>query len=270
MNRPEIEFRTVDYRKCGHLATVELNRPHVLNAMNLAMHAELARVWDDIEADDEIRVAVVSGAGPRAFSVGQDLTELAERIERGVTTSSIGSVGKAGYPRITERFSFTKPLIGKVSGYALGGGFELALACDILIASADAEFGLPEAKLGLIPGAGGVFRLPRQVPYRIALGHLLTGRRMSAARAYELGLVNEVVDAADLDACTDRWVADVLACAPLSIRAIKEAAAVASTMPLRDAFAAEYRWERVRTASADAQEGPLAFADKRTPIWTGR
>ncbi|MGW5439265.1 enoyl-CoA-hydratase DpgD [Nocardia asteroides] len=263
--------RTVDYRKQGRVATVELNRPHVLNAMNRAMHAELAEIWDDIEADENVWVVVLSGAGDRAFSVGQDLKELAGRIGDGAPTrSSFGSAGKPGYPRLTERFSFAKPIVAKVSGYALGGGCELALACDIVVAAADAEFGLPEAKLGLIPGAGGVFRLPRQIPHRVAMGHLLTGRPLPAARAYELGLINEVVDAADLDACVDGWVADLLACAPLSVRAIKEAAARSATLPLPAAFAADYPWERLRADSADATEGPLAFAEKRRPNWTGR
>ncbi|WP_040784973.1 enoyl-CoA-hydratase DpgD [Nocardia pneumoniae] len=264
------DLTTVVYRKHGRVATVELDRPEVLNAMNVRMHAELAQVWDDIERDDDIWVAVLSGRGGRAFSVGQDLKELSQRIDRGDGHSTFGSAGKPGFPRITERFGFPKPLIAKVAGYALGGGFELALACDIVIAADNAEFGLTEAKLGLIPGAGGVFRLPRQAPYRIALGHLLTGRRMTALRAAELGLVNEVVSVADLDACTDAWVTDILACAPLSVRAIKEAAASSVTMPLSEAFTARYHWETLRADSADAEEGPRAFVEKRPPIWTGR
>ncbi|WP_280313503.1 enoyl-CoA-hydratase DpgD [Nocardia abscessus] len=264
------EPATVVYRKHGRVATVELDRPEVLNAMNWRMHAELAQVWDDIERDEEIWVAVLSGRGGRAFSVGQDLKELSQRIAHGDGYSTFGSAGKPGHPRITDRFGFAKPLIAKVAGYALGGGFELALACDIVIAADNAEFGLTEARLGLIPGAGGVFRLPRQAPYRIALGHLLTGRRMTAARAAELGLVNEVVPAGDLDACTDAWVADILACAPLSVRAIKEAAAAARTKPLPEAFTARYHWETLRAGSADAREGPRAFTEKRPPIWTGR
>ncbi|WP_280261526.1 enoyl-CoA-hydratase DpgD [Nocardia wallacei] len=247
---------TVEYRKGGRVATVELARPEVLNAMNLRMHAELARVWDDIEADDGIWAVVLSGQGGRAFSVGQDLKELVGRIDSGTARSSFGSAGKPGFPRITERFGFAKPIIAKVRGYALGGGFELVLASDIVIAASDAQFGLTEAKLGLIPGAGGVFRLPRQAPYRVAMGHLLTGRRMSAARAAELGLVNEVVDPEALDACVDRWVADVLACAPLSVRAIKQVAAESITESLPDAFGGEYHWETVRMHSADSEEGP--------------
>ncbi|MFI6211220.1 enoyl-CoA-hydratase DpgD [Nocardia brasiliensis] len=261
---------TVDYRKHGRVATVELDRPEVLNAMNLRMHHELGQVWDDIEADPAIWVVVLGGKGGRAFSVGQDLKELAGRIDAGTAHSSFGSAGKPGFPRLTERFAFAKPVIAKVSGYALGGGFELALACDLIVAADDAEFGLPEAKLGLIPGAGGVFRLPRQAPYRVALGYLLTGRRLSAARAAALGLINEVVPAAELDACVDRWVADLLACAPLSVRAIKQAAAAGAAKSLPDAFVADYPWETRRANSADAQEGPRAFVAKRAPNWTGQ
>ncbi|WP_329410278.1 enoyl-CoA hydratase-related protein [Nocardia vinacea] len=145
----DLELTTVDYRKNGHVATLELDRPDVLNAMNLRMHDDLTRVWDDIEAEDDIWLAVLAGKGGRAFAVGQDLKELAGRIDDGTARSSFGSAGKPGYPRITERFSFAKPLIAKVSGYALGGAFELVLACDTVVASSDAEFGLTEARLDL-------------------------------------------------------------------------------------------------------------------------
>ncbi|GAA2736525.1 enoyl-CoA-hydratase DpgD [Actinocorallia aurantiaca] len=256
--------------KDGRVARVTLDRPEVLNAMDLRTHEELAAVWDDFEADDELWVAVLSGSGGRAFSTGQDLKELVELTEAGrAAPSTFGSKGKPGWPRLTERFALAKPLVAKVAGYALGGGCELALACDVIVASDDAVFGLTEARLGLMAGAGGVFRLTRQIPSRIAVGHLITGRRMSAARAYELGLVNEVVPADDLDAATERWVEDILACAPLSVRAIKEAAAVSATLPLERAFTHRYGWEERRMRSADALEGPLAFVEKRPPVWRG-
>lgn len=261
--------QTVDLRVAVNVATVTLNRPRVLNAMNLAMHEELRGIWDQLEADDDVRVVVLAGAGGRAFSVGQDLTELVQRIDGGTATSSFGSKGKPGYPRLTERFSFAKPIIAAVDGYALGGGFELALACDVVVATTRSEFALPEARLGLIAGAGGVFRLTRQAPFRVAMGYLMTGRRMSAERAHALGVINDVVDRADLDACVQGWVDDMLACAPLSLRAIKEAAVASESMTLADAFAAEYRWERVRMQSRDAEEGPRSFAEKRPPIWSG-
>jgi dehydration protein DpgD len=259
------------YRKSGRVAHVVLNRPRVHNAMDLRMHAELAAVWDDFEADDDLWVAVLTGAGEKAFSVGQDLKELAERTRSGAAgPSTFGSRGKPGWPRLTERFGLAKPVVAKVRGYAYGGGFELALACDHVIASDDATFALPEAKLGLIAGAGGVFRLARQVPSRVALGHLMTGRSMTAARAFELGLVNEVVPADRLDDCVDGWVRDVVRCAPLSVRAIKEAVAKSTAMPLPQAFATRYEWEERRMHSADAEEGPRAFVEKREPRWEGR
>ncbi len=265
------DLTAVRYEKDGRVARVTLDRPASLNAMDLRMHEELGRVWDDFEADDELWLAVLTGAGDRAFSAGQDLKELAERNRSdSAAPSTFGSEGKPGWPRLTERFDLAKPVIARVNGHAFGGGFELALACDVIVAADTATFALPEAKLGLIAGAGGVFRLARQAPHRVALGHLITGRPMTAARAYELGLVNEVVPAEELDACVDGWVADVLRCAPLAVRAIKEAVATAATAPLEQAFRTRYRWEERRMHSADALEGPRAFVEKRPPQWQGR
>ncbi len=261
----------VTYRKGGHTARIILNRPAKLNAMDLRMHAELAEVWDDFERDDEMRVGVLEGAGDRAFCVGQDLGELAERIRDGkAPVTSFGSHGRPGWPRLTERFTLTKPVIAKVGGLALGGGFELALACDIIVASTDAQFALPEARLGLIAGAGGVFRLARQLPRKTAMGLLMTGRRISAERACALGLINEAVPRAELEECVLGWVEDLLRCAPLSIRAIKQVVAESEHLPLAEAFSSTYAWEEARKHSADAVEGPLAFVERRAPRWTGR
>ncbi|MFG3581311.1 enoyl-CoA-hydratase DpgD [Micromonospora chersina] len=260
----------VRYEKADHVARVTLDRPEVLNAMDLRMHAELAEVWDDVEADDDVRVVVLTGAGDRAFSVGQDLRERARLDADGVPPSSFGSRGQPGWPRLTERFDLSKPVLARVDGYALGGGFELALACDLVVASDRAVFALPEPRLGLVPGAGGAFRLSRQVPLKAAMGYLLTGRRMDAGAAYALGLVNEVVPAAELDRCVAGWVADLLACAPLALRAIKQAVLGSLDRPLPEAFAGRYGWEERRRASRDAVEGPRAFAEKRAPVWLGR
>ena len=265
------DLTRIRYEKRDRVAHVTLDRPDRLNAMDLRMHEELACVWDDFEADDEIWLAVLTGAGDRAFSAGQDLRELASRIADGSNApSTFGSRGKPGWPRLTERFDLAKPVIARVNGHAFGGGFELALACDVIVAADSATFALPEAKLGLIAGAGGVFRLARQAPHRVALGHLITGRPMTAARAYELGLVNEVVPADELDACVDAWVADILRCAPLAVRAVKQAATAAATMPLDQAFRTRFPWEERRMHSADAEEGPLAFVEKRDPEWKAR
>lgn len=258
------------YEKRDHVAHITMNRPAVLNAMDLRMHQELASVWDDVEADDDVRVAVLTGAGERSFTVGQDLRERARLDRQGIPPSSFGSRGQPGWPRLTERFELSKPVIARVNGYALGGGFELALACDLIVASDQAVFALPEARLGLVPGAGGAFRLARQLPLKVAMGYLLTGRRMTASTASQFGLVNEVVPHQQLDAAVTGWTGDLLASAPLAVRSIKEAAMRSVDMPLDQAFTTEFGWEQRRRTSQDAVEGPRAFAEKRDPQWSGR
>lgn len=260
----------VRYEKRDHVAYVTLDRPEVLNAMDLRTHEELAAIWDDVEADERVRVAVLAGAGDRAFSVGQDLRERDGLNRAGAAPTSFGSRGLPGHPRLTDRFTMSTPVIARVQGYALGGGFELALACDLVVAADTAVFGLPEVRLGLVPGAGGVFRLVRQLPPKVAMGYLLTGRRMDAATALRFGLVNEVLPADRLDDGVRAWTDDLVAGAPLAVRAIKEAALRSVDMPLADAFTAEYAWERRRRHSTDAVEGVRAFAEKREPRWTGR
>jgi enoyl-CoA hydratase/carnithine racemase len=250
-----------------NVATLTINRPERMNAMDSHAHLALSEALDRLAEDARVRVIVLTGAGDRAFSAGRDLKELA---------------GQAGGPneaeiaerwthirRLTDRFDFPKPIIARVRGLALGGGFELALACDIIVAADDASFALPEPRRGLIPFAGGVHRLPRQIPLKAAMGLLLTGRPLSAQRAYELGLVTEVVPAADLDAAVAGYVADIIACAPLSITAIRESVALGLGRPLAEAMAAAYPSEIRRAASRDSIEGPRAFAEKRAPVWTG-
>lgn len=257
------------FERRGHVARITLNRPEVHNCLDQQTHRELAAAWDAFEADDELWVGVLTGAGTRAFCTGQDLTELVGRIEDGQPPSTFGSRGAPGWPRLTERFGLSKPLIARVNGYAYGGGFELALACDIVVAAEHATFALPEVRLGLVAGAGGAFRLTRQLPLKVAMGHLLTGRPLPARRAHEFGLVNDVVDQADLDTCVEGWVADVLRCSPIAVRATKQAAMAALDRPLPQAFALRYPWEERRRRSPDVTEGPRAFVAKRTPVWSG-
>jgi enoyl-CoA hydratase/carnithine racemase len=241
-----------------------INRPERLNAMDSHAHLALSEALDAYAADDSVRVLVLTGAGTRAFSVGRDLRELA-----GTDDPETAARWKK-VTRLTDRFDYPKPIIARIRGYALGGGFEIAMACDIIVAADDASFGLPEPTRGLIPFAGGVHRLPRQIPLKVAMGHLLTGRPMAAARAYELGLVNQVVTADRLDEAVNAWISDILACAPLATRSIKQCVAEGLGRPLADAMAAKYSAEEVRLASRDSIEGPRAFAEKRTPRWTGR
>lgn len=259
----------VRYDKKDHIGFVTLDRPAVLNAMDLRMHEELASVWDDVEADDDVRVVVLTGAGDRSFSVGQDLRERAWLDQQGAPRPTFGSRGQPGWPRLTERFSLCKPIVARVNGYALGGGFEMALACDIIVASDQAVFALPEAQWGLVPGAGGAFRLPRQLPLKVAMGYLLTGRRITAETALRLGLVNEVTAPEHLDQCVASWTDDLLRSAPLAVRAIKEAVLRSLDTPLEQAFTTRFHWEQRRMRSHDAVEGPQAFAERRKPVWRG-
>lgn len=253
----------------GHVATITLDRPEAMNSLNPDLRFALSQHFDEVERNDDIWIAVVTGAG-KAFSAGADLKH--RSIERDATEEQKAhwrDLSQRTRP-LNERWHFPKPVIAKVNGFALGGGLELALACDIIVAADHAELGLPEPRRGLLAGGVGALRLPRQIGLKVAMGYLLTGRHMSAARAYELGLVNQVVPLAELDAAVDEWVRDILRCAPLAVRATKEVAMRGLDLPLHAAFATEYEWEQKRRTSSDALEGPRAFAEKRTPNWQGR
>lgn len=254
----------------GHVARITLNRPEALNSFNPELRWELSRHFDEVARNDDIWVAVLTGAGERAFSAGADLKHRAREREADATMRAAWETMAAQTTSLIERWHFPKPVIAKVNGFALGGGLEQALACDIIIAADHAEFGLPEPKRGLIAGSAGVHRLPRQIGLKPAMGYMLTGRHFSAARAYELGLVNEVVPASELDATVDGWVADILRCAPLAVRATKEATMRGLDHPLPQAYYTLYDSERARRQSDDALEGPRAFAEKRPPNWSGR
>ncbi len=254
----------------GHVATITLNRPDAMNALNPDLRWSLSQHFDEVERNDNIWIAIVTGAGSKAFCAGADLKHRAvERDASGEQKASWQKLLDETTP-LNERWYFPKPVIAKVNGFALGGGLELALACDIIVAADHAELGLPEPRRGLLAAGVGVHRLPRQIGLKVAMGYLLTGRHMSAARAYELGLVNQVVPAADLDTSVDEWVRDILRCAPLAVRATKEAAMRGLDKPLHEAHSTPYEWEMRRRQSADALEGPRAFAEKRAPDWQAR
>ncbi|HTF35203.1 MAG TPA: enoyl-CoA hydratase-related protein [Myxococcota bacterium] len=255
------EFCTT--RRDGHVFTVTLNRPEVLNALHAAANRELAAVFDGFEADPELWVAIVTGAGDKAFCAGNDLKVQAAGGELEFTT--------AGFGGLTSRTTCVKPLIAAVNGVAMGGGFEIALACDIVVASERAVFALPEPRVGLAALAGGIHRLARQIPLKHAMGMLLTGRRVSALEGHALGFVNEVVPHGDLLAAARRWADQILECAPLSVRATKQAAMAGLDAPnLVAAIAGRYEQIGAMLKSDDFREGPRAFAEKRKPRWTGR
>jgi enoyl-CoA hydratase/carnithine racemase len=176
-------------------------------------------------------------------------------------------MSKGGFAGITSRFDITKPIIAAVNGFALGGGCEIALACDIIVAAEHARLGLPEPRVGLMAGAGGVHRLPRHIPLKIAMGMILTGKHLSAAEAHRWGLVNEVVPLKDLMATAERWAGEIMECSPVSIQASKESAMSGLGMSLEEASTHSFPGTAKLWKSKDAIEGPLAFAQKRKPQW---
>jgi crotonobetainyl-CoA hydratase len=224
--------------------------------------------FEDFSRDPEAWVAIVTGAGEKAFSAGNDLKWQAQHGGQALRKGLDSLKGRFG--GITQRFDLFKPLIAAVNGLALGGGFEIALACDIIVAAEHASFGLPEPRVGMIAGAGGVHRLPRQIPYHLAMGLLLTARRISAQEAQRLGFVNEVASADQLMPAAQRWAADILECAPLSIRASKEAAIQGLGSPLEEVVGKVFPGIAAMATSEDFVEGPRAFAEKRKPQWKGR
>ncbi|UHC19584.1 enoyl-CoA hydratase-related protein [Methylobacterium currus] len=254
------EFITVTPE--DRVTVLTINRPTAYNALNAAAHEEMAAAFDAFAADDDQWVAILTGAG-RAFCAGHDLKQQA--AGGGLVTPT------SGFGGLTGRFDLTKPVIAAVNGAAMGGGFELALACDIVVASAAAVFALPEPKVGLAALAGGMQRLPRAVGLKRAMALMLTGRRVSAREGLDLGFVTEVVDGDPLPAAR-AVAAEILACSPLSVRATKEAVLRGLTVPLEQALAEQWDYPAMRRmlASDDAAEGPAAFAAKRAPVWTGR
>jgi crotonobetainyl-CoA hydratase len=261
-------YEFIKVEKKEHLTVVTINRPEVMNSLHPPACKEMDEVFSEFSEDPEAWVGIVTGAGEKAFSAGNDLKWQAEHggeaLRKGLDSL------KGGFGGITRRFDCFKPMIAAVNGLALGGGFEVALACDILVAAEGASFGLPEPRVGLMAGAGGVHRLPRQIPYHFAMGLILTGRRISAQEAYRLGIVNEVVSLQELIPAAERWAADILQCSPLAVRASKEASLKGLALPLEEVVGKAFPGMVAMTKSEDFVEGPRAFAEKRKPQWKGR
>ena len=253
----------VRVRLDGEALHVTIDRPAARNSLNRLAHRELNRVFDALDADGGVRVAVIRGAGTKAFCAGSDLTEK--------TDTARDEYPSGGFVGLTHRFDSDKPVIAAVNGDALGGGLEIVLACDLAISVDCARFGFPEPLVGLAALSGGIHRLVRQIPYKSAMGLLLTGRSIDARTALRFGLLNEVVPVSEFDAAVDRWVSRVLRCAPLAIEATKQVARRSLEEPsLADGFRQHYPAAAAMLASRDALEGSRAFVEKRSPRWRGR
>ncbi len=254
-----------------HIAIITLDRPEVHNAMDFDLSRELIEAWIRFRDDAELWVAIVTGAGDKAFSAGADLRALGEfyrsltpmqRRHRAETSPNLGG--------ITRNLEIWKPIIAAVNGYCFGGGMELALACDIRIASENAQFGLTETSWGIIPGAGGTQRFPRVVPAGIALEMIFTAKKISAAEAYRIGLVNRVTLQTELMNAAIEMANKICANAPLAVQTAKMAVWKGLEMPLADGLRLENTLGEPLRQSEDVQEGIAAFAEKRKPQFKGK
>ena len=262
------DYEFIRYEQRDHVATVTLNRPEVLNAIHPPMAEELADAWERIRDDDSVWVGVLTGSGTRAFCAGADLKWRAEAGEAARSHNRAEASGAArGFQRGRDCY---KPLLAVVNGYAVGGGLELVLGCDLVVAAEHAQLGLPEARRGLLADAGGIHKLVRRLPWSAAMQLILTGELISAEEARRIGLVNQVVPAEDLQAAAEQWVEAILACAPLALQAGKEAAVRGLELPLWEAVNTRFPLAERMYESEDFIEGPKAFAEKRKPVWKGK
>jgi len=258
-----VQFETILYEKKDQVAVITINRPDALNSINAQASSEMLEAWEDFRDDPNLRVAILTGTGEKAFSTGMDL----------VATAS-GENQFAGRPApfggFTKRLPIYKPIIAAINGYCLAGGLELALTCDIRIATPDSRFGLPEVRWAIMPGAGGTQRLPRAIPQAWANYMILTAEQIDAETASQIGLISHVVPREEL---MDRafQIANVI-CerGPLAVRTAKEAILRGQDMPLDHAMAYEDVLLARLFATEDAKEGPRAFAEKRKPEYKGR
>lgn len=264
----------VSTERAGHVLEITLSRPPA-NAINAEVGRQLHKAFRQLQDDPELRVGILTGGSGRIFSAGWDLKEVAKETDAGEANDAVMNE-PGGFGGITEFWERTKPVVGALNGVAVGGGFEIALALDVLVAVDDAEFWLPEMQRGFVPDAGAIQRLPRKIPYNIAMEMMLTGRRMSAKEAVHWGLLHAVVPRADLMPRVRDLAQTIAEGAPLALQALLEVCPAIDRLPLTEAFSRTKRgasglpiYERMIT-SEDFLEGPRAFAEKRKPVWKGR
>ncbi|MDF1857124.1 enoyl-CoA hydratase-related protein [Pseudooceanicola sp.] len=252
------EFCKVD--RDGPILIVTMNRPEVYNACHAPMHVEMAQIWDDFAADHDLWVAVLTGAGDKAFSAGNDLKYTAK--------GGKGNPSPTGFAGLSMRFDLEKPIVAAVNGFAMGGGFETALSCDIILAADTAKFALPEVRVGLFAGAGGVQRLSRQIGRKPAVEMMLTGRSVGAAEGQALGFVNEVVPQAKLMERALEKARELTTVSPSSVRATKRVLnAMDDLENLRSSLNFSRQVSMDLRQTEDFREGVTAFVEKRKPQW---
>jgi enoyl-CoA hydratase/carnithine racemase len=258
-------YEAIRYAAADHVATITLHRPDVHNAMNDVMRRELTRCFEGLLGDDDVKVVVVTGAGERAFSAGADIREFVEPLP---AVRFREQRRRVEFRQVMDRCP--QPIIAAINGFALGGGLELALACDIRIAEAGATLGLTEINLAIIPGGGGTQRLPRLVGRGKALEMILTGARVPADEALRLGLVERVVPAGEALKAATELARMIAAKAPVALRYAKEAVVKGLELPLADGLRLEGDLSTLLRTTEDRVEGARAFLEKRAPRWTGR
>jgi len=254
------------YEKKDNMATITLNRPAVMNAINLELAAELYRAWIDFSQDPKMVVLIITGSGQDAFCVGADLKERTQRGE----DMHVTNFWDASVKLPMRDAECHKPVIAAINGYCLAGGLELALMADIRIASEKATFGQPEINWGIFPGMGATQRLPRVLPYNLAAEILMTGERIDAQRAFDIGLVNRVVPAKMLMKTAKAMAADVGKKAPLALKAVKEALLKSYDLALDQGLRLEGILRRIIGDTEDAREGRQAFQENRKPKFKGK
>jgi len=260
---------TVVYEVKNRIGWITLNRPEAMNAMSQEMSSEIVSACRRAEHDESVGVVVFTGAGDKAFSAGMDLKERAQAPVPPIERRRTKTAPEANTPTKAVG-AISKPTIAAINGYAVGGGLELALVCDLRIAATDAKLGLAEVRRGIIPGAGGTQRLARVVGLARALDLGLSGRLVEGAEAFRIGLVHEVVAREELSAAAERLAETLLKGAPLSLRFIKEAIRKGSELPLEEGLRLEADLSALIATTEDAKEGPRAFAEKRPAIWKGK
>ncbi len=252
------------YEKKGKIAYITLNRPKAFNAASPNLAKELSDALIDFRSDDELLAAIITGSGEKAFCAGADIKTMIPFLKE------LGGKQWLSAPTVMRGLELWKPLVAAVNGVCLGGGLEIALACDLRIASENASFGVPEVTLGLIPGWGGTQRLPRFIPRCIAADLLLTGRPISAQEAYRVGLVNKVVPLAELMPTAEEYAKALCRPGPMAVRAAKEAMVKGSDMSLEQGLTLEEKLEDFCLRTEDIEEGTKAFIEKRKASFKGK